>query len=246
MLPLPKSLKIDRDLEEEKDLLAKSRAYLEKSDRTGIHATDLMDPRISYFKKLTGAPIPDRLINMFIVGQIAHSIIEVVKSGTGDYTRPSDVGTKVFNDLHYSPDFLNFKGEPDEIKTTRSFYPPNKAYLPDDDTFHMYLEQLLTYMAAEEKTVGRLTILYLNLKGEDGRTSPQFYVWKVEAEIGAIKAMQKVLGKAKNELEFALGTKDFSALPLCRRWKCGEKECDFWLQCLPVGRFGIPKKEWTA
>lgn len=239
-LPLPKGLIIDRDLEEEKDLIAKSRTYLEKSDRSGIHMSDLLDVRLAYFKHTHKSPIPDRLLNMFLIGQVAHSIIEVVK-GSEDAGK-SDAGTRLFEGIQYSPDFFNEKGEPDEIKTTRSFYPPKAAYLPDDDTFHMYLEQLLGYMAAEDKTVGRLTILYLNMKDETGKTNPTFYVWKVETTTDALAAMRGVLIKNRTRLETALETKDFSGLPLCRAWKC--KDCEYFPECKPEGRFGVPEKEW--
>lgn len=180
---------------------------------------------------------------MFVVGMVAHAIIEVIKGADGDYTT-SDSGTKFFEDIYYSPDFMNFKGEPDEIKTTRSFYLPKKAYLPDDSTYHMYFEQLITYMAAEDKTTGRLTLLYMNSKGEDGRTFPQFYVWKITTTPEALAAFRKVIVSRKDRLQRAIDKKDCSELPICREWKCGEKECDWWSKCQPPGRYGVPKKEW--
>jgi hypothetical protein len=241
LIPLPKNLAVDRDHEEEKDLLAKAKAYLEQSDRTGIHATDLLDPRIAFFKKQNPSGVPDRLVNVFIVGQIAHAIIEVIKGSSGDYTKP-DAGTRLFDELHYSPDFLNYKGEPDEIKTTRSFYLPKVAYLPDDDTYHMYLEQLLIYMAAEDKTVGRLTLLYLNSKDETGRTAPQFYVWKIETTPEALEALRGVIKKTMGQLNVAIEKKDHNLLPLCRAWKC--RGCEYWEECKPEGRYGVPEKEW--
>lgn len=244
MLPLPKGLNIDRDHDEERDLLAKARAYLERSERKGIHASDLIDERLAYWKRVDPQPLSDRLVNMFVVGQVAHAIIEVIKGAEGDYTK-SDSGTKHFEDIYYSPDFMNFHGEPDEIKTTRSFYLPRAPYLPDDDTFHMYFEQLMIYMAAEGKTTGRLTLLYLNAKGEDNRTMPQFFVWKVQTTEAALEAFRKVILARKTRLQTAIDAKDCSALPVCREWKCGEKECYYWNQCKPPGRYGLPRKQWS-
>jgi hypothetical protein len=249
MLPLPKGLVIDRDLEEEKDLLAKTREYLESSDRQGFHVSDLIDERIAYFRRVKGWGIPDRLLNMFIVGQVAHAIIEVVKGITPgeykadgtDYTKP-DGGTRHNGEIYWSPDFVNYKGEPDEIKTTRSFYLPKAPYLPDDDTYHMYLEQLLSYMALEDKTTGRLTILYLNSKGEDGRTAPQFFVWKVTTSPEALSAVRLVLNRKLQALKDAIAAKNPYGLSLCRAWKC--KDCEFWEDCKPEGRYGIDPKEW--
>lgn len=248
-LPLPRNLDISRDFEDEKELLAKARAYLEKGDakRIGIHASDIMNPRLSFWKRLTGDGLPDRLVNMFIVGQLAHSIIEVIYAGEGDYTtKGSDSGTKIYKQLHYSPDILDHKGGPVEIKTTRSFYEPKQAYLPDDDTFHAYIEQLMIYMAAEDKTEGRLTLLYLNMK-INGRTEPQFYVWKIKTSPEALAAYRTLVEKRMVQLEQAIESKDHTGLPLCRPYLC--KDCSYWDRCKPLGRYEHgqkAEKEWTA
>lgn len=241
MLPLPKNLIIDRDLEDEKELLEKTRRYLEAKERDGFHLSDLMDERIAYFRKVTNAPIPNRLLNMFLVGQIAHAFIEVVSTGTGDYTK-HDEGTQSLGEIKYSPDIVDHKGGPDEIKTTRSFYLPRVSYLPDDDTYHMYFEQLLGYMALENKTVGRLTILYLNAKGEDGRTQPQFFVWKVNTTDDALAAYRNVLNRKLETLKKAITEGTPKDLPLCRAWKC--EGCEFWETCKPEGRYGLQKEVW--
>jgi len=247
MLPLPKNLQIERDYDEEKSLMEAARKYITKDERTGIHMSDLIDRRLAYFKWLTGQPIPDRLINMFVVGQALHAIILCIKGGTTDYTRPPDSGTKNFKDILYSPDFLNFNGEPDEVKTTRSFYLPKVPYLPDDKTYHMYLEQLVGYMAAEDKLTGRLTLLYLNHK-EDNKTTPSIFVFKVTCTPEQLAAMRSVITKAKDQLQLAKDTHDHTILPLCRPWKC--RDCEFFQElCKPEGRFEFgqnKEKEWTA
>lgn len=250
MLPLPKNLQIERDFEDERELLAKARVYLEKGDskRTGIHASDILNPRMSYFRWATGDGLPDRLVNMFIVGQLAHAIIEVVYAGEGEYTtKPQDSGTKIYKQLHYSPDILDHKGGPVEIKTTRSFYEPKAPYLPDDETFHAYIEQLMVYMAAEDKIEGRLTVLFLNMK-INGRTEPQFYVWRIRTSPEALAAYRKVVEQRMVQLEEAREKKDHTALPLCRAFMCGS-DCVYFDRCKPPGRFEFgptTKKRWTA
>lgn len=246
MIPLPRNLKIERDLEEEKNLLMASRAYLKRKPRTGIHATDLLDPRLAYFKALSGEELPDRLVNMFLVGQVAHISILRVMTGNHDYT-DSDEGAKLFEGLQYSPDFMDIRGEPAEIKTTRSFYLPKVPYLPDDKTYHMYLEQLIIYMAAENKVTGRLVLLYLNHK-EENKTTPSFFVFKITTTKEAIAAMRAVIKKEVAQLQLAKDTKDHTILPLCRPWKC--RDCEFFAElCKPEGRWehGQDKeKNWTA
>lgn len=241
MLPLPKGLKIDRDLEEEARLLSQVRAYLEKEEREpGIHVSGLMDPRLDFWRKVSGSPIPDRLLNMFMVGKVAHGLIELI--GGAEHGK-SDAGGRTAEDIWYSPDEMHVDGTPVEIKTTRSFYLPKAAYLPDDDTFHMYFEQLLAYMALEGKTKGRLKILYLNSKDEEGRrTKPNFFVWSVETTPEALDAFRAVLTRTRLLLEDALATGDHTNLPLCRAWKC--QDCEFWEKCKPEGRYGVDKKLW--
>ena len=250
MLELPRGLKITRDLEEEKDLLAKVRTFLEGEDRDpGVHVSDLMDPRQAVFKKLTGAKIPDRLLNVFIVGKVAHGIVELIHNdGEGEVTA-SDSGTKKEAGILYSPDAFSVDGSPVEIKTTRSFYLPKQPYLPDDSTYHMYIEQLMAYMALEGKITGRLTILYLNLKDETGKTAPQFYVWKITTTPEGIIEYKKSLEQTSASIQAAVTARNPRTLPLCRSWKC--KDCEFWEGCKPEGRFEYGRdskgmKGWTA
>lgn len=248
-LPLPKGLEIARDLEGERELLAKARAYLEEggAKREGIHASDIMNPRMALFKRMTGDGLPDRLVNMFVVGQLAHAIIEVIDAGHGDYrTKGSDSGTRLYKELRYSPDILDHKGGPAEIKTTRSFYEPKDTYLPNDDTYHAYIEQLMIYMAAEDKVEGRLILLYLNMK-VNGRTEPQFYIWTIKTTSQALAAYRLVIERRMAALTQAIETKDHTNLPLCRPFMC--KDCVYWERCRPQGRYEHgqkAEKKWTA
>lgn len=253
MLPLPKALQIERDYTEEQRLLDLARKHITREERTGIHMSDIMDSRLAYFKWLTKQPVPDRLINMFVVGQALHAILLCIKGGTEDYQRPPDSGTKHFGELQYSPDFLEMEdGSPNEIKTTRSFYLPDCAYLPDDKTYHMYLEQLVGYMASEDKLTGRLTLLYLNSKDkETNRTAPSIFVFKVTCTPEQLAAMRAVITKATELLAQAKEEKNHKVLPLCRPWKCND--CEFWdTLCKPEGRYEFGRgsktkeKQWTA
>ena len=246
MLALPKGLEITRNYEEEKRLLEKGREYLDRGEREGIHATDITDPRLAFFKRLHPEQLPDRLINMFLVGQALHAIILCVMAGEKDYTRPPDGGTRYFEGLQYSPDMMQLNGEPNEIKTTRSFYLPDKAYLPDDKTMHRYFEQLMIYMAAEGKTTGHLTMLYLNNKDkETNRTTPIVVVFDITTTQEALEAFRRQMLSVKDALAQALEAKDHTKLPLCRPFMCDG--CEYWEECKPEGRYGIAKKkDWTA
>src|SRR5689334_22479904 len=189
---------------------------------------------------------------MFLVGQALHAIVLCVMGGEKDYTRPPDSGTKYFEDLRYSPDFLQLNGEPNEIKTTRSFYLPDKAYLPDDSTMHRYFEQLLIYMAAEDKLTGHLTMLYLNNRDkETHRTAPIIVVFDITTTPEALEAFRKQMMQTVELTKLALEKKDHRILPLCRPYMCND--CEFWEeQCKPEGRYEYGRgskaieKQWTA
>jgi hypothetical protein len=168
-------------------------------------------------------------------------------AGETDYTRPPDGGTRHFEGLQYSPDMMQLNGEPNEIKTTRSFYLPDKAYLPDDKTMHRYFEQLMIYMAAEDKTTGHLTMLYLNNKDrETNRTTPIVVVFDIKTTQEALEAFRKQMLSVKDALAQALEAKDHRSLPLCRPFMC--EGCEYFENdCKPEGRYGIAKKkDWTA
>lgn len=257
MLPLPRGLVITRDLETEQKLLVQVRKYLESEARTdGIHVSDLLDPMLGYWRRVKPRGLPDRLVNVFMVGKVAHGIIELVSaSGNPESEEPdaakieqaprgihlSDTGTQVRDGIHFSVDAY-LDNAPAEIKTTRSFYPPRVAYLPDDDTWHMYAEQLLAYMALTDSVQGRLIALYLNMKDENGRTFPTFYVWLVTTTPEALAAYRRVLNRTRDLLLQALEKNDPSGLPLCRAFKC--RECDYFNDCKPEGRYGVPEKVW--
>jgi hypothetical protein len=240
LIPLPKGLVINRDhLEQEKEFLTKVRAYLESEDRAeGVHVSDLLDERLACYRKLTKSPIPERLLNVFMVGKVLHGIVHLTSTGKNE----SDSGSYEAEGILFSPDDATKEGYPIEDKTTRSQYPPKTAYLPDDQTYHMYMEQLLSYMALRNQSVGLLRVLYLNLRDESGKTSPTIYIWRVETSSEALAAMRKVLGEKKARLLKALEEKDPRQLPLCRKWKC--RDCEFWSDCKPEGRYGLPEKEW--
>lgn len=237
MIPLPESLTVKRSLAAEANLLAKARAWLEKDERSpGLHATDLMDLRIAFWQRADPQPISDRLVTIFMVGKILHafvlgSIVEKV-----DISK-SDEGSK-FNEelgISYSMDYLD-EGIPSEFKSSRSFYEPK-----DVKDLEIYLEQLLIYMVSIDSTVGKLWILYLNLKDEQRRTSPVFRCFTVTVSKEDLFKVKEYLLVAKQSLERALSTGNFRELDLCREFKCGEANCVWFHKCQPEGRYDDPR-----
>ena len=161
----------------------------------------------------------------------------VVVGGDGTAT---DAGSSTSAELgiEFSPDLL-INGVVREVKTTRSFYEPKD---PKAD-LGLYLEQLAVYQAATDTLVGQLWILYLNLKGEDGKTAPAFRCFTVEldqAGLDDIKAQVRARVVAITE---AVAAGDHTPLPICREFKCGRRNCEWWDQCKPAPRYGTAKWE---
>lgn len=241
MITLPKSLRIDRVPKGEKWLLEKSRKWVEKaggdrSKETLLHASDCLDPRYAYFSRKYPLPISDRLIPVFLIGRVLHAfVINAVEGTTLNWD--ADGGSKVSKELGvtYSPDMI-IKGVPREIKTSRAFYEPKTI-----DDLGNYLEQLLIYMAGENKTEGDLWILLLNAK-ENGQTSPAYRVFKVRVSPEDLKRVQsQIKGIAKKFHEVQKSGK-YRELPLCHAFKCGPKGCAYWEKCKPENRYPFKTK----
>lgn len=243
MLKLPESLTIERSPKTEQALLDRSRKWLEQDERKpGVHASDLMDPRIAFFKRKHPAPISDRLVNMFLVGKIGHIIVLSAVDGADGLNMESDEGSSWSEDLEiwYSPD-KTLNGIPRELKTTRSYFEPKTH-----TDLALYVEQLAIYMSARNTTTGQLWVLYLNLKDADGKTAPQWRAYTVKMNQEDLDGYKAQLKQTRKELVLAWETGDFQQLPLCRKFKCGKKNCEYWEECRPEGRYGVNERQWGS
>lgn len=243
MLSIPESLKITRSKAAENTLLRKAREWLMKEERDPrIHVSDLLDPRLAYWQRVDPRPLSDRLVTVFLVGKVLHAfVLAAVDGKNAKKTKlASDDGARYHEGLRlvYSMDAC-INGIPREFKTSRSFYEPTQY-----KDLALYCEQLLCYMVAEGKTEGQLWLLLLNLKDETGRTAPAFRVYNVRISKKDWGVFRAQMARTIYELEHALLHKDPRNLPLCREFKCGEGNCDWWHQCRPEGRYGVPKKQW--
>lgn len=243
MLELPDSIEVTRSEVSEQVLLDRCREWLEKDERKpGLHASDLLDPRLAYFKKKNPAPIPDRLVNMFIIGKFGHIIVLSAADKVRGINMASDEGSVWSEDLGiwYSAD-KTINGVPRELKTTRSFF--EAKTLKD---VALYVEQLMIYMVGNKSTTGQLWILYMNLKDEDGVTSPAWRVFTITCSEEDLEKYRVQLKATAKSLNTALQTGRFQDLEPCRPFKCGPgpKGCEFWEQCKPEGRY--PKKTKTS
>ena len=244
MLRLPESLTIKRAPVAEQSLLQKSREWLEREKRDPrIHVSDLLDPRQGYWRRLDPKPLSDKLVTMFLIGKVLHAFVISAVEGVSADTLASDEGSRYNEelDLVYSVDKV-VKGIPRELKTTRTYYEPKTV-----QDLAMYCEQLLCYMVAENVPKGQLWLLLLNAKDpETGRTAPVYRCYTVTVTEKDLALYKQAMAQTKTALTAALGANMHTALPLCRGFKCGETECEWWEKCRPEGRYGQkrPSKGW--
>src|SRR6266498_1287873 len=236
MITLPESLKVQRNKASERMLLDKTRDYVTKDERTpGIHASDLLDVRQAFWKHVDPQPITDRLTVTFLVGRVLHAFVlgavdgpDAVDIGnTDDGSSRSDI-----LGISYSPDKV-LDGVVRELKTSRSFYEPK-----DVKDLDIYIEQLLVYMAATQTTTSQLWVLYLNLRNEEGKTAPDFRSFDITISPEDLATVTQTLNESRENLEAAIAAQDWRRLELCREWKCGRGNCDWYDRCKPEGRHG--------
>jgi len=242
MLNLPESLKIKRAEQAEESLMKRSREWLAQEKRDPrIHVSDLLDPLLGYWQRRKPKELSDRLVTTFLIGKVLHAFVIAAVDGDKSGDLKSDEGQKYSKvlDLCYSIDKL-VKGYPRELKTSRTFYEPKTI-----KDLALYCEQLLCYMVAEEKTKGQLWLLLLNHKDkETKRTAPVYRCYTITISDTDLKLYKKQMIEQRRLLQKALTLKDPKDLPLCREFKCGEGNCDWWKDCRPAGRYGLKKSEW--
>jgi len=240
MIELPQNIRVTRNPQDEHDLVQKAKNWLQSEERApGIHASELLDLRRAYFQRVDPKPMDDRSALVFLVGKVLHSFIlgaqdgRTAASGLGPSGEDSQVSSEL--GITFSPD-RNVGGVIRELKTSRSMYEPKTV-----GDIRVYLEQLLIYMAAEDLLRAKLDVLYLNLKDERGRTTPQIRVYDIEVDAVGLAVIKEQTKSRVASLKDALVTETHKNLDLCREFLCGEVMCPWWAKCRPDGRWGDPR-----
>lgn len=244
MIQLP-PLTISRDEQQEVRLFLDLRRWLAETDKgraRGLHASELLDPLMSYWKWKDPKEITERQVYFFTIGKILHMLI--LSASTGQALEKSDEGTKHELGIYYSPDH-SADGHPIELKTHRGNYEPKPERIQEE--FHHYLEQLSIYMVLENHLVGELWVLFINLKDESNRTFPEPRCYRVSMTEEQFYAIEQEVLHTRDVLIRAKETDIPTELPLCRVWLCGSA-CPYFLHaCMPPGRYpSTDKRRWTA
>lgn len=240
-ITLPASLALKRNTAAERKLTDAARGWVDKDARAeGIHASDLLDIRQAYWRHTDPRPTGDRLVPVFLVGKVLHSFVLGAMEGVVDLDK-SDEGSAWSEELgiHYSLDWD--KSDIAEFKTSRAFKDPETV-----EDLGIYIEQTLIYMAAKGRTTAQLWVLLLNLRDEQRRTAPAFRAYTISISPDDLLSLKTTISEQVTLLNSVLASKEYRTLPLCRTFKCGEGNCDWWSNCQPAGRYGLEKREWTA
>ena len=184
-----------------------------EEERVGIHATDLLWPRQSVFRKLQGSRITERDVVFFALGAGEGEVAEELMG------RRREVMVIHKGIIHTVDSVVEEGGRliPVEIKTTRASPPSVKRH---------YLLQLGMYCLAMHVDHGKLVIFYLN----DGAVEAYCIRYPPDA-LGEIEKFEE---EKRNEIAAAVRLGD----PLRAScvagdpdldWKC--LTCQYWRRC---------------
>ena len=239
---------IVRNEDDERTLTDKARQWLNLDERTaGFHTSDVLEPRLAYWRIKDPRPLDERKVWMFLVGRVLHTFIlaahDEIPFGDMDL-RKMDVGVSLEgNGIQFTPDDISVDGVPTELKTTRSFYPPKpERYFQE---YFEYLRQLLVYAANLNSEKAKLWCLYLNTKDADG-TKPEIRCFDITFDSQDLERARLVTRDTIKLIERSVQDGEFRRLPSCTDWKCwkgGKPLCPYFIeQCQPEGRY----QEWLS
>ena len=184
-----------------------------EEERVGIHATDLLWPRQTVFRKIKGSRVSEKDVIFYVLGTGEGEVAEELMGGKHEVM-------VVRNGVIHTIDTLiheNGGMVPIEIKTTRSSPPSVRKH---------YLLQLGMYCTALDVNYGRLIILYLNSGTIEAYKIE--YPPEIRAEIDRFEVEKRAeiegAVRSGNPLDASCvaGDPDLD-------WKC--LACEYWPEC---------------
>ena len=228
-----------------------ARVALGKKDESrvsGLHMSDILSPRLGYFRMTDPKPPTDAEVGYFIAGLAHHDVIlSIMKRKTIDPTGATDEGSVKWGEVYYSPDYnMGFLAE---IKTTRRQWEPKHTNKDLKEAYDSYLKQLTAYMAVDDKPVAALIVFYITLRADkqNKNTAPTFKAYKVTMSEKERIARRAELKATTKLLQIAVKKKNFKSLPLCEHWKCARggyrgpatAACKWYENCKPKDRYPL-------
>lgn len=231
-------MRIVRNEAEEALILTRCKNMLTRSSgkrKEGLHVSDLLSPRLAYFRRILGERMGDKQALYFIAGRGHHDILEALQTWEGHKEMPCER-----HGIHGTID--TFDGVPIEIKTTRSMK------TEDYKVARNYTGQLIKYCVMTNTTWGRLVVFFLSYPEQEPfptqdsqfsqrKMSPKIKVLDVYFDDTELKKADEDILERKDAIEQAIREKTFEFLPRCdgcggdgeRPWKY--KDCLFLPEC---------------
>lgn len=244
-------MRILRNTSLEKDLKERVREKLQSTDRDGIHASDLLSPRLSYFRKTQPVPISEDEIGYFATGHGHHYFMVELLTGLKGESQEESKYSEEYG-ITYSPDIaVSFS----EFKTSR--LPKEPASEAEAvKLFEDYAQQSLIYALCEKKDYWNLYVLYIGLrKPKVGIFAPRLRAYRITWTEAELQDGEQWVKETVEDLQQALATNQYDHLPLCAEYKCirynhdtGKKEpvCPYFTTCKPGERYREYKKQLSA
>jgi len=214
---------LSRDTEAESKLLEVLRDNFARNERTGVHLTSLLEPRMSYWKATIPMPPTDAEVGFFSAGRGHEDAVQKLLGTDFKETEESEVfGIHLRPDFEAISDRVIPSGEYAEFKTRRSNLP--KTDVEANAVMMTYRDQLRGYMALKGRN--RMWLIVLSLvEGKDrkdplSQSRPVFAVYREEMTEDERIEMLVLLMQMNDKLKAAFVNGDPFHLPLCTKWKC--------------------------
>lgn len=214
--------------------------YLDSGNRdtSVLHISDILNPRLSYFRHKYVNVVSEDDASMFIPGQAFHLFLQDIMGSSNSEKKLEFDG--VTGTADYCGAFLA------EIKTSR------KYSIPDVPAPH-YLEQLRKYMSMDNKTEAKLIVIYFvaGRKWDGSKPSTlEIVCWDISCTQEELDQEKRIISERKIAIFESIKDDKFDRLPLCWDFMCfGEyqkkitKVCPYYNTCQPEDRHNEKAEE---
>lgn len=203
-------------------------------DTSKLHISDILNPRLSYFRKKYGNIITDQDVGFFIPGQAFHLFLQQIMGK--EFAEKKLEFDGVLGTADYSGAFLA------EIKTSR------KYTIPDVPSYH-YIEQLMKYMCMSGKLTAKLIVIFFTAgrtwKGDKASTL-EIVCWDIDCTQKELDEQKNLISERKVAILETIQDNEFNRLPLCWDFMCFSayknkvtKVCPFYNECQPEDRYNV-------
>jgi hypothetical protein len=209
-----------------------------QDERTGVHLSSLLNPRLTHFRKLDPRSLTDQEIGYFVGGRGHEDIISRLLGQDFELTAEEEI-----DGIHLRPDFVAItdriipKGAHAEFKTRRSNLPKTDELA--QTVFQSYRDQIRGYMALKHQHEMYLIVLSLlegKTKDPMSVSGPVLAVYRETMSENDLNVKSDDILNRKTLLEIGAT----SVMPLCWEFLCVKwdkgvlkDKCPYYAECKP-------------